>query len=350
MIKFRPAGGVLLAGLLTALLAPTALAFSPTQTGQIGPQFPQQLYHQSYYYQLELGSQYAESQDFEHASQAFDNAVETNPTMVLGQYNLGYTLMKQAENEPVESKRTALLNRAEWAFLRARDISPEVGVTYFKLGRIALLKEDFDLASQYYQMGTEIYPQNPALWFNLGAAEEKLKHTQKAEEAYIKALAADPTFVFAYNNLGLLYEEANQPEKAEAMYRQALAIEPSYNFARLNLGTMLQALGRLDEAEVLYREAVKLEPQNPWAHLYLGNACFRKNHYQEALVAYQRVARLNPQYPTTYYLMSLVLHKLNRSNEALESGLQYIQMEPHGTFAKEATEMILTIQHAKPSD
>lgn len=329
-----------------ACFASEASAWEPVQLGATSLSSFDSL-KQSSYYEIIIGSRYADKENYRHALPYWQRAVEKNPSSVISQFNYAYALLTVAEQAQDKSHKQKLMEKAEWAFQRVRDLNPDLAVTYYKLGKIALQREDYLTACHYYEDGVRNHPENVALLFNLAAAYEKLDKLDKAEENYLKAITANPRFVYAHNNLGLLYEQTNRLEKAEAIYKEALSQVPDYNFARLNLGTLLQGQGRLDEAAVLYREALRFEPDNAWAHLYLGNTYFRTGHYSEALVSYKAAQKLNPSYSTIYYLISLTLHKLDRNDEALSAGLHYINLAPNGTFSQEANEMVMTLQQAK---
>jgi tetratricopeptide (TPR) repeat protein len=305
------------------------------------------VYKQSHYNTLQTGTHLADKDLYDKAVPYFKKALEENPTSVIAQFNLGYSLMQTATETTSHVEAQKRLEEAEWAFLRVRDLNPDLTITYYKLGKLALIREDYQAAAEYYDSGVQSNPDNYALMFNLAAAYEKLNKLDKAEATYQKAIEINPQFVYAHNNLGLLYEQTDRSAKAEAVYREALKQVPEYNYARLNLGSMLQNQGRLDEAEGIYKDAIDVEPDNAWAHLYLGNTYYRKGMYSDALDCYQQVMLLNPKYPTTYYLASLALQKLNRTDEAIANSLQYISLAPDGAFSQEAGELVLTLQQSK---
>jgi protein O-GlcNAc transferase len=305
------------------------------------------IYKQSSYYHLQAGSRLSDAEKYDESVPYFEKAVEDNPTSVLAEYNLGYSLMQAAEKASSPQNATEKLRQAEWAFLRVRDLNPDLTFTYYKLGKLAMMRDDYKTAAAYYQSGVDNDPDNYALHFNLAATYEKINDLKHAERAYLNAIKANPRFVYAHNNLGLLYEQQDQPKKAEAVYKEALNQVPEYNYARLNLGSLLQADGRLEEAQQVYEDAIQYEPDNAWAHLYLGNTYYRKGNYEAALDSYNKAITLNPKYPTTYYLASLALQKLNRNDEALANGLHYINLAPNGAFSQEAGELVMSLQHAK---
>lgn len=327
---------------LSVLISPAQAAFNPASLNQNGYL---EVYKQSSYYELDRGSRYADKDLYQDAVFHLERAIELNPVNVLAQYNLAYSLMRWAEEDASSQDRDKRLEEAEWTFRRVRDLNPNLTLTYYKLGKLALMREDYKAARDYYQSGVDNNPENAALYFNLAAANEKLNDLSAAEKAYLETIRVNPKFVYAHNNLGLLYERLQEFDKAESVYREALSQMPEYNYARLNLGSLLQLRGRLDEAGEVYQEAVHIEPENSWAHLYLGNTHYRLGRYQQALEAYQTAIKLNPNYPATYYLVSLALEKLNRPEEAIAHGLQYINMAPNGAFSQEAGDLVMTLQH-----
>lgn len=332
---------------VAALAAVNPVFASPTYTHGVRPDGFLGVYQQSSYYQLEVGTRLADGDRYEQAIPYLEKAVEGNPTSVMAQYNLAYSLMQTAEETTSPESKQQLLARAEWAFLRVRDLNPDLALTYYKLGKLALGRGDYQAACDYYQSGVNNNPENFALLFNLAAAYEKLGDLAHAEKAYVKATEVNPKFVYAHNNLGLLYEQTNRPDKAEAIYREAMAQVPEYNYARLNLGSLLQGQGRLEEAVAVYQDAIGYESDNAWAYLYLGNTYLRQSRFHAAWGAYQKAIELNPEYPAAYYFASLALQHMNRPDEALAKSLQYIHLAPDGAYSQEAGELILTLQEAK---
>ena len=302
--------------------------------------------HHSVYGSLITGGKLADEGSDSHALAYFRKAYEMNPTSALAAYSLGYTLMQVAEQTPSAQLKQAYRAQAEWSLLRARDLNPELTLTYFKLGTLALMREDSQTAMEYYQSGVDANPENASLHFNLAAAAEKLNNLPKAEAAYREVIRLNPDFVYAYNNLGLILERSHRMEEAEAVYRAALKADPDYNFARLNLGSLLQSEGRTEEAQAMYQESVKLDPKNAWGYFYLGNSYYRQGEFEAALNAYNQSIALNPKYAPAYYLVSLTLQKLNREDEALKRGMQYIHLAPDGAFSQEAGEMVMTLKQS----
>jgi tetratricopeptide (TPR) repeat protein len=83
---------------------------------------------------------------------------------------------------------------------------------------------------------------------------------QGAYQAYLLALACDPTHVEATMNIGRLCSAQRDLERAVGYFTVATCLDPAHAVAQFNLAVSLHDLGRLKEAEVAYRHALVLDP------------------------------------------------------------------------------------------
>lgn len=298
----------------------------------------------SEYYDLHLASMHMEKKNYAQALPFLEAAREKAPTNIITLYDLGSCYMELGKAEHSATKQAALLTKAEETFLRIKSLNADYAVTYFKLGKIAMLQNKMDKAEAYYLDGLKVEPTNAGFIFNLAGLYDQADNVDKAIQFYKLAIEADKDFTFAYNNLGLLYEKTHQPKMAEDAYKAALKNDPKYEYARLNLGNLYAEQGRLAESEGLYQEVLTSNPTNPWAYLYLGNVYLRENKFEEAAKAYQASARHNPTYPVTYYLMAVSLGKMNRVDDALTASMIYLSLAPNGDYAREAREMVMSLR------
>ncbi len=279
-------------------------------------------------------------------------AVEKSPTNLMALFNLGachYDLAREAKNR---TEFDAHLVQAENAFVRVQSLNADLLMTYFRLGKIALTRNDFEQAEHYYRAALEIAPDNAVLHFNLAGVYDEQKRYDEAIAHYKRSIELSPDFVFAYNNLGLVYEILKDTNQAEKVYKAALKKNRSYNFARLNLGNLYAEQGKYRTARKLYEEALQYEPENAWAHLYLGNVYFQTDDLENASREYQASIERNPGYATAYYLQAVTLHRLQRYDESLIAGLKYMSLAPQGRYSQEIMALIIGIKmkHAGVSE
>jgi tetratricopeptide (TPR) repeat protein len=103
----------------------------------------------------------------------------------------------------------------------------------------------------------ELTSRDPALsgpWFNLGSVYAALGDEGAAQEAYKKAIAANPDNCAAYTELGVLSRRSGDFLSAEANYLACVSRVPDFREAYLNLGILYELyLGRLDDALKAYQ-------------------------------------------------------------------------------------------------
>jgi tetratricopeptide (TPR) repeat protein len=103
----------------------------------------------------------------------------------------------------------------------------------------------------------ELTARDPMLsgpWVNLGGVYEALGDNDAAQQAYKKAIDANPNNCAAYVDLGVLSRRAGDFLTAEANYLACAQRVPNFREAYLNLGILYELyLGRLDDALKAYQ-------------------------------------------------------------------------------------------------
>lgn len=324
-------------------LATGAFAFTP-QTPFYKVKTASQRIQASEYVPLSRASAALEKGQNSQALGDLVATVEQNPVNVLGLFHLGNAYLELAKQSNDPAEQALYMEKAQQAFERVSDLNDDLTLVYFKLGKIALMKNDPAGARRYYQIGLKSDPHNAALLFNLARVYDQTGDKEQAIRYYQKTLAEDPNFTYAYNNLALMYEDNKDYVGAEKAYKQALKKDSKYNLARLNLGNMYAAMGNYQAAKTTLMEAQVQEPSNEWTYYYLGNMYLRMNQYGPAVEAYNKVVSLNPGHVTTYYLMAVALSRLNRMDDAVQASLHYLQLAPDGDYAKEMQSLIITVK------
>ena len=131
--------------------------------------------------------------------------------------------------------------------------------------RAAVALEDegkFADAAERYRTITAHNPKSIVAWTNLGNAERQLGHTPEAEQAYRKAIDADPSAARdALNNLAWLLYEQKRLDEAEPLARKAFAEPGPDSYLMLDtLARVLAAKGSCAEALTTFRSAIDAVP------------------------------------------------------------------------------------------
>jgi len=105
-------------------------------------------------------------------------------------------------------------------------------------------------------------PQNGSLWFSLGVTRVQLKKIDPAIEAFEKALPIYSEKAPVYFDLGLLYMEKNDLSKAEDAYARGLALDPSNVPANQNDALLLMHRGAFNDALVPLQRLRQAKPSD----------------------------------------------------------------------------------------
>ncbi len=124
------------------------------------------------------------------------------------------------------------------------------------IGVAAMAVSDYRLAAKMFGELVILTPA-PIHWISLGEALGKMGRIEKSAEAFEGAIRMDPNFADSYYNLGVMLEQAGESERAEAAYLKAVALRETPE-GRNNLANCQRALLKLDECEANYRRAVEL--------------------------------------------------------------------------------------------
>ena len=139
--------------------------------------------------------------------------------------------------------------------------------------------------------------------FNLARLAEQAEKWAEAEQYYVAAAAADPSWFQAQYNAGVIAHRLHDYSVALPRYELALANQPdsgnadSVN-ARYNFALALRSTGySLDAAEEL-KKILAVKPDEIRAHLALGNLCAQSLHdVAQARQHFLRVLELQPDIP-----------------------------------------------------
>jgi tetratricopeptide (TPR) repeat protein len=160
----------------------------------------------------------------------------------------------------------------------------------------------------------------------------ELGQPQKAEQAYFKAIALDPTDAFPHSGLGNLYQyHLGQPKKAEQAYLKAVALDPTEAYSYIGLGNLYQSyLGEPEKAEQAYLKAIELDPKSRNAHTSLGNLYqYQLGQPQKAEHIYLKAIELDSKSADPHTgLGNLYQYYLGQPEKAEHAYLKAVELDP----------------------
>ncbi len=143
-------------------------------------------------------------------------------------------------------------------------------------------------AYEYYLRGVDLYA---------------LNDFDQAIGMLQKATALEPEYALAWAQLGRAYTTHASLQfggreyyaKAQAAYQKALALDPSLVEARVYMANLLTDTGRVEEAVPLLKEALETNPSNAEAHWELGYAYRFAGMLEDSVAEAEEARRLDPE-------------------------------------------------------
>jgi len=148
-------------------------------------------------------------------------------------------------------------------------------------GLNGMAKKDFVRSLAHFNKAAAAYPDYYEAFYNIGVAQWRLNHNDKAMEAFQKAIDLSGGHYapaqFAY---GLLLCNQGKPGEAERLIRRGLETDSDSAEGHLFLGIALLGQNHFDEAEKSLREALLRKPQYADAYLVRADLHAKERDYQ----------------------------------------------------------------------
>jgi Flp pilus assembly protein TadD len=229
----------------------------------------------------------------------------------------------------------------------------QAGVQLFQQGQLAAAVEAFDRA-------TQLFPDRPEGWVNLGAGLVELGRNETAVQALLRAIRLNPDYFVAHMVLGDAWRQLGDWSKSTACYHKAVALERA-PMALNKLACALRGVSRAEEAEPLYREAIEKEPAFTLARVNLATTLVEMKRFDQAkeqldalsgsrLSSSERAevdsARLGL---SEYFRLAGALSKLGSEN-GLESLAAKLQETPETLLREDETVLANIERYAKSAE
>lgn len=134
-------------------------------------------------------------------------------------------------------------------------------------------------------------PDDAAFHFYLGDQAMRRQDYGRAEQAYRKAIAAQPQHAAALNNLAWLLHRAGKPGALETA-EKALALAPNAPAFMDTVAEIQASSGQWDKALAMQKRAVELDPDQPAHRLHLAQYLIKNNQKAAARAELEGLARL----------------------------------------------------------
>lgn len=172
-------------------------------------------------------------------------------------------------------------------------------------------------------------------WNLLGVLYARQRRWTDAMAALQRTVQIQSADIDAWTNLGWLLSELGQSERAREAFRRALALNSDYGRAHAGLAGLYAGAGSdHDKAIDEYRLALATEPDNP-AYLYdMGWVYYRQGKTDDALEILTKASHLSPDDPAGRTKIGWVRLRRNENRAAIEEFERALQLQPSYTFAR----------------
>ena len=199
---------------------------------------------------FQLGEYHYQSNHFEEAIDAYQKAIQCEPTFAEAYYKLGISLGKVGKpNDGILTLKKALT------------LDPQNASIYNALGAMYGMLQQYEQAIEQFKKAIDIDPQLTLAYNNLGILFGKLGDHKRAVEVLKIAVQVDPSSAESQGALGVAYAMAGQPQNAIKPLQEAVRIDPNYAKAHFNLGITYLWLGDFLRAKEQYQILKNLDSE-----------------------------------------------------------------------------------------
>jgi tetratricopeptide (TPR) repeat protein len=155
--------------------------------------------------------------------------------------------------------------------------------------------------------------------------QDFLKAYEKVRKEFYDYQKATADFPGGQTNKALYYERTGQTQKALEAYKRAIEMDNYNNMARFNLANLYYRLGQMDMAEATFKKVMEQEPDYAETYYSLGLLYAELNRNTEAISQLRKALDLNIDNPRVYYNLGLLYQNgqsPEKAAEIFEKGLQ----------------------------
>jgi tetratricopeptide (TPR) repeat protein len=227
------------------------------------------------------------------------------------------------------------------AWQEAIDLAPDDPALYSALAELFLEHRTPAPAVAVLSTAAARFPENAGLAGMLGLAHYSAGETDKALDAFLRAMDLAPDEEASYSTIETLLPAAGYRLPAiEQRLRQFVDRHPRSPVGHFLLAQAIEAAAAdSPEIEQHVREAIRVEPQFWPAHYALHKPLVARNEFRKAAETLERAAALHPEYAPAHYALAQVYASLGdraRSGEERKRHHELVTREREAAQARNA--------------
>jgi tetratricopeptide (TPR) repeat protein len=214
------------------------------------------------------------------------------------------------------------LAKAQALVGKSLQLNPHDGFYWMNQGLLYQHQKDTDKAVEAYQKAVTLMADNPALWFNLGNGLMQLRRLDEAIQAFNRSVALYPGDWQVWMNMGtthlLRHRDEQDSREALSCFEKMIKLAPGRGEGYNGKGLALFNLDRLPEALQEVKEAVRIDPKLANAWFNLARLHLESLDVDSALAAYQQAIQLSPDTTEFYAAIGDTLSMVGKFDKAQE--------------------------------
>ena len=181
-------------------------------------------------------------------------------------------------------------------------------------------KGDLNKAIEQWTKATQLNPNDPDYFFNLGVAYFELKKYIEAIDALTRTLAICPIYYKANLILGTAYLKIRKFESARKHIERSLIVNKNSLLAYLNLGAVNSILKDYKNGIAMFEKAIELAPQEASAYMGLAKIYATLDNTEKANYYFKKVIQYDKKGNLANYARRLITsqHQQKTEEEPLE--------------------------------
>jgi predicted TPR repeat methyltransferase len=201
-----------------------------------------------------LGNVYRALGDYEHALQAYHEALRLKPNYPEALNNLGALQYRQGQYK-----------HAKETFDKSLRLDPNAIDCLYNCANTCVQLDAPQEARGYYERLLSLSPTHIGAHHNLGILLVSLGELSSAKPHLLEATQRDNKTLDAHFHCGLVFSAEGDFDKAIEYYQKVLSFCPEHSHAYHNCATLYLNLDRPDDALKAFEKALALNPQNTTA-------------------------------------------------------------------------------------
>jgi tetratricopeptide (TPR) repeat protein len=254
----------------------------------------------------DLGSLYAQRQDWPHAEEEFNQALRTQPAFAEAHLHLGFVLQAEQKGDPA----------AEW--VEAGSLAPDNPQILLQAGKALADAGQDDKAAPILEQSLHLDPRSSAAQYALALVYQRSNRVSDAVDLLKKVVVAEPKNTAALINLGLALSQLHRAQEALPYLQRAIALDSNDLTAHQDLAAAYIQVDQVANAVTELGAALALAPGSPRAHYDLGVAYKLQDDAADAIPQLEAAEKLDPGGYEAPYVLGLLYNQVARYSEAAQ--------------------------------